>query len=110
MKFQIWPNDATTVVEKIAYVMMKVFAPALYLFGQASALGIFHNIYTKNCEAAEPFWHIVGFILFIISVGYGFLVFRDSNYVSKNSTVNGIVIFFAAALSLLSYAGFVFNG
>lgn len=111
MKFKIWPPDATTVVEKFAWCMLKVFVPAVYLFfGQFSVWGIWNNVLSKNAAAAQPFWNIIGFILFIVTAGWVYGIFTDKNYVTKSETGNNIIALVGMALSLLASCGFVLNG
>jgi hypothetical protein len=107
---KIWPADATTVVEKAAWVGLKVGVPALYLFMQLSAWGIFKNIYSKNVAAAPAGWHVFGFVLTLGTIIWAWGVVTEKNFVSKNDTRNILVVGAGMVLSLLAYAGFVFNG
>jgi hypothetical protein len=82
---------------------------ALYMFMQLSAWQVFHNFYSQNVAAAPAGAHAAGFLFFLGSLGWTFLVAKDSNYVSKSDTANVVIIGLSMVLSLLCYAGFVFN-
>ncbi len=80
-----------------------------YLFMQLSALGVFKNYYQANVAAAGTGWHIAGLVLSIATVGWGMMIAKDDSRVSKSDTMNPLILFVLAVLSLCAYAGFVFN-
>lgn len=107
---KLWPADATTLMEKIAWVGLKVVFPALYLFMLLSAAGIFKNIYTKNVADAPTGWHIAGILMVLGTLYWAYGVVAQKNFVTKNEVFNHILTGLFMILSLAALAGFVFNG
>lgn len=102
-------SDATP-MEKFVTVFSPVFVAGLFVFMNASAWGIFHNLYQKNVAAAASGFHILGFVLSVAAVVYGIMTGSDSPYVTKNPTANVIITLGLMAVSFCAYAGFSFNG
>jgi hypothetical protein len=109
--FKLWPKDAKSNFEKGFYAFVSIGIVGLYLVvGEFSVWGVWNNTLSKNAAAAQPFWNIVGFLIFLFSVVWGYGVATDRNFVSKNDLSNVLILIAAMALSLASSAGFVFNG
>lgn len=110
MKIKLYPDDAHTLGEKILWVAFHIVPLALFLFMQLSALQAFKNIYQKNVADAPVAWHIVGFVLSVGTIAWWYGIATESNRVTKREILNILVGVLAAIVSLLAYAGFVFNG
>jgi len=93
MKIKLWPKDADTIIEKFAYCMMKIFAPALILFAQMSCWGVFKNCLAETSSHYGFGWHLFAFIQFAASV---ILVYGAA------STSNTLVVTAASGVYLLS--------
>lgn len=108
MSYKLIPKDATTIMEKVAYLMMNIAAPAMYFFMQLSAFQVFHNFYQNAVAKAGWGWYIPGILLTALLI---YSVYKFAN--DENVKIGGIVIkpsvgFIAllAVFSLLTYAGF----
>lgn len=109
MKFKLWPADATTTFEKALYAFFAIGVPVAYLFMLLSAAGIFHNFYQANVKAAGSGWHMIGTILALGEILFAISVVEEKDHIFKSSTGEAIALIALAAISLLSFAGFVFN-
>jgi hypothetical protein len=108
MSYKLIPKDATTTVEKIAYVGMNLVLPLLYVYMLLSAFQVFKNFYQKAVAAAGWAWYIPG-ILFTALLVYSVIVFANDEdvvigKVKIKPSLGYIAILFV--LSLLAYAGF----
>ena len=98
----LWPKDAEGVVEKAAYVGMKIVAPALYLFMVLSAFGIFNNLYADLCREAGFWWKVPGLVCLAATIYTGYKLVKE-----ETATRGEVLILFAGmVLSLLFFAGF----
>jgi hypothetical protein len=115
MKFpKLWPADATSTFEKSVYAFVSIGALLIYIVGmQFSVWGFWgtkHNMLGANAQAAAPFWHIVGFIAFLFSLVWFYCTAEDTNFVTRSTVANVIILIASMALSVCFSCGFVFNG
>lgn len=98
---RIFPKDAPTIGEKIAYSLGFGIPVVLFLFMLLSAFGIFHNFYSEACAEAGLVWRAVG-LVFTSGLVYGVYLWVTDN-IKKPSFW---MIFALAAFSLLSFCAF----
>lgn len=105
MRIKLWPDDATTTMEKFVWAASAILMPGLYLFMQLSAWGIFNNAYSRSVQAASAGWHVIGFLTSVAAVLMFVLAAKDREPVKSQV---GWIIFTAlmAVFSLLAYSGF----
>lgn len=109
MKFSLVPKDAVG-FEKFVYIFVELGVVILYAVAQLSVWGVLNNTLTSNAKTALPFWHIVGFLLLLFSLVWGYGGATDRNYVTKSGLGNVLILWLAMVLSIAASCGFHFNG
>ena len=107
MSYKLWPKDAKEPMSKVAYTLMNLFVPALFLFMQLSAFQLFDNFYSKAVAEASFIWNAVGFVLSALLVYSVVKFIKDEDVKIGRITVkpSGGYCVLLLVLSLLSYAG-----
>lgn len=97
------PKDATSVGEKMVYVIAWGIPAVIYLIFLLSAFQVFHNFYSIAAASAGIGWRIGGSICTVILAYELYAVAKDD--VEKPSN---FLLFLIAAVNILLYIGFGF--
>jgi hypothetical protein len=92
---------------KISVLVLVV--AALMLFCALSTVFNFDNYLSQNIKAAGSGWHLFGLVAAAWTIRWAHGLAEDKNYITKDEILNVLILGISAVLSIMIFAGFVFN-